>query len=60
LGVENQTFLEVADEFREILLIGIPLTLILVFIGGRFLAGIVMRSIVAAAVATEKITLMNE
>jgi heavy metal sensor kinase len=59
LGAENQTFLEVADEFREILLIGIPLTLILVFIGGRFLASLAMRPIVSVAEATEKITLTN-
>ncbi len=59
LGAENQTFFEVADEFKEIFLIGIPLIFILVFIGGRFLARRAMRPVVSAAETAEKITLTN-
>lgn len=59
VGMENQTFFEVADEFAEILLLGVPLTFILVLLGGRFLAGIAMRPVVASAEATEKITMTN-
>ena len=59
LGAENQTFFEVADEFKEIFLAGIPLVIILVFIGGRFLARRAMRPVVSAAESADKITLTN-
>jgi heavy metal sensor kinase len=59
LGIEGQTFFEIADQLKDILLVGVPLTLILVVLGGRFLAGIVMRPVVASAEATEKISLTN-
>lgn len=59
VGIENQAFFQVANEFKGILLIGVPLTLILVLLGGRFLAGRAMKPIAAAAETTEKITLNN-
>ncbi len=59
VGIENQAFFEVADQFKEILFFGVPLTLLLVLVGGHFLARHVMRPVVAAAEATEKITLTN-
>jgi len=59
LGAENQTFFEVADEFKAIFMVGIPAILIWVFIGGRFLARRAMRPVVAAAETADKITLTN-
>jgi len=59
LGVENQTFFNVADELRGILTFGVPLTLILLLIGGRLLAGLVMKPVVSAAEATDRITLSH-
>lgn len=59
LGAENQTFFEVVDEFREIFVVGIPLIIILVFVGGRFLARRAMRPVVMTAEAADKITLTN-
>lgn len=59
LGAKNETFFEVADEFKEIFLIGIPLVIILIFIGGRFLAKQAMRPVVSAARTADKITLTN-
>jgi signal transduction histidine kinase len=59
LGAENETFFEVADEFKEIFLIGIPLIIIFVFIGGRFLAKRTMSPVAEAAKTADKITLTN-
>jgi signal transduction histidine kinase len=59
IGIENQTFFEVANEFREILLVGIPILIVLIFIGGNFLARWVMRPVVSAAEKADKITLTN-
>ncbi len=59
VAIEGQTFFEIADELKDILLVGLPLTLILVLLGGRFLAGLAMRPVVESAEATEKITLTN-
>lgn len=59
VGIGNQAYFEVADRFKEILFVGVPLTLILVLVGGYFLAGRAMRPVVAAAETTEKITLTN-
>jgi len=59
LGARNQAFFEVADEFKEIFLIGIPLVIMLVILGGRFLARQAMRPVVSAAEAAEKITLTD-
>lgn len=57
IGKENQTFFEVADEFKELVAVGLPLTLLLVLLMGRFLAGRAMRPVVAAAESAEKISL---
>ena len=59
LGTENQVFFEVANEFKEILIVGVPIALILVLLGGRLLAGLVMKPVVSAAEAAEKITLSH-
>lgn len=59
VGIGNQAYFEVADRFKEILFAGVPLTLILVLVGGYFLAGRAMKPVVAAAETTEKITLTN-
>jgi heavy metal sensor kinase len=59
LGIENRTIFEVADEFEEILLIGIPFMILLIFAGGRFLAGRALRPVVAAAETAEHISLSN-
>ena len=59
LGAENQTFFEVAEEFKEILLIGMPFLIILVIVGGNFLARRTMRPVVLAAETAEKITITN-
>ena len=57
VGMENQTFLEVVDEMKQVLAIGLPLMLLVVLLGGRFLAGLAMRPVLSAARTTEKITL---
>ncbi len=59
IGIENETFFKVAAEFKEFLLVGGPLTFLLVLIGGRFLAGQAMKPVVAAAQNAEQITLNN-
>jgi heavy metal sensor kinase len=59
LGAENQSFIEVAEQFKTILVIGLPLTLLLVLAGGRFLAHQAMRPVLTTAAATEHITLTN-
>jgi heavy metal sensor kinase len=59
VAMENQTFFEVADDFKEILIFGVPLTLFLVVLGGRFLAARAMRPVVDSAEATERITMTN-
>ena len=59
LGRENQIFFTVLDEFKKMLFIGIPAILVLVFFSGHFLARRVMRPVVLAAEAAEKITLTN-
>jgi len=59
LGAENQTFYEVASEFRMILLIGIPLLLFIVITGGNFLARRAMRPVVSAAEKARNMTLSN-
>lgn len=57
IGLENRTFYEVIDEVGNILIVGVPLTLLLVLIGGWFLARIVMRPVVSAARTADNITL---
>jgi heavy metal sensor kinase len=59
LGVENQTFFEIVDEFREIVLIGVPFVMLLVFVGGRFLAKRAMRPVVAAAESADDLAVTN-
>ena len=59
VGIENQAYFEIADRFKGILFVGVPLTLILVLVGGYFLAGRAMRPVAAAAETAEKITLTN-
>ena len=59
VGIENQTFWEVADEFKEIVFIGIPLMLVIIFMSGRFLAGLVMRPVVNVAQAAQELTLTS-
>ncbi|MCI0512568.1 ATP-binding protein [candidate division KSB1 bacterium] len=59
LGAKNQTFFEVADEFKEIFLVGIPVILILVFWGAHFLARRAMRPVVSTAKAADTISLTN-
>ncbi len=59
VGIENQAYFEVADKFKGIFFVGVPLTLILVLVGGYFLTGRAMRPVAAAAERTEKITLSN-
>jgi len=57
VGLENRIFFKVIDELGKILVVGIPLTLLLVLIGGWFLARLVMRPVVSAARTAENITL---
>jgi signal transduction histidine kinase len=57
VGLENRIFYKVIDELGKILVVGIPLTLLLVLIGGWFLARLVMRPVVSAARMAENITL---
>ncbi len=59
IAAENQTFFEVMDEFREILAAGVPVTLLIVLLGGGLLAKLVMKPVVRAAEATKEITLTN-
>ena len=59
IGAESQTFFEVIEEFRNILLGGIPILIVLVLIGGNFLARRAMRPVVSAAERADKITLAN-
>lgn len=59
VGIEGQTFFEIADQLKDILMVGAPLTLILVLLGGRFLAGLALRPVVESAEATEKISMTN-
>jgi heavy metal sensor kinase len=59
VGAENQTFFEVTDEFKELLVIGVPLTFLLVLGVGRFLAKFAMKPVLQAAEATREITLTN-
>ncbi len=59
IGIEGQTFFEIADQLKDILMVGVPLTLILILLGGRFLAGLAMRPVIESAEATEKISMTN-
>jgi heavy metal sensor kinase len=59
VGLEYQALFEVAEEFKDILIVGLPLTLVLVLVGGYFLAGRAMQPAVATAEAAENITLTN-
>lgn len=59
LAAENQTFSEVVDEFRDSVLIGIPLVVLLVFFGSGFLARRAMRPVVKAADAAHAISLTH-
>ncbi len=59
VGMPNQIFYEIADEIREMLLVGAPVTLVLVLLGGLVLARLSMKPVVAAAKATENISLKN-
>ncbi len=59
LGMENETFFEVVDEFKEIFLIGIPIILVLIYLGGKFLARRAMRPVVATAETADKMSLTN-
>lgn len=59
IGMENRTFFEVADDFKDVLLLGVPLTFILVLLGGRFLARLAMRPVMKSAEAAQKITMTN-
>jgi len=53
VGIENEAYFEVADKFQTILFTGVPLTLILVLVGGYFLAGRAMKPVIAVAEKTE-------
>ena len=57
IGTEYQIFLRIAEEFKDMLLIGVPLTLILVLIGGYLLARIAMKPAADAAKVADEITL---
>lgn len=59
IAEEYHLLFEIAEEFREILLVGLPLTLALVLFGGYFLAGRAMRPVARTAEAAEKITMTN-
>lgn len=59
IAAENQTFYEVMDEFREILAIGVPVTLVIVLLGGGLSAKLVMKPVLRAAEAARRITLTN-
>jgi heavy metal sensor kinase len=59
LGTENRIYYEVAYEFKQILSVGAPLTLVLVLLAGWLLANLVMRPVVTVADTAEKITLSN-
>lgn len=59
LGMENIIFFEVVNELKEILIFGVPLTLLIVLLGGRLLASLVMRPVVSAAQTAEKISLSH-
>ncbi len=59
LIMENRTYYDVVDQLKGILVVGIPITLILVLIGGRFLARLTMKPVVSIAEKAEKVTLTN-
>ena len=59
IGLENHIFFEVMDGVGEILVVGAPLTLLLVLIGGWFLARLVMKPVVSTAKIADNITLTN-
>jgi heavy metal sensor kinase len=59
IGAENQTFFEMAGEFKNILLIGFPVLIILVIFAGNFLARRAMRPVVSAAENADRITLAS-
>ncbi len=59
IGIKNETFFDLAQEFKEIIVIWIPLTFLMVLLGGYFLAGVVMNPVASAARAAENITLTN-
>ncbi len=59
IGMENRTFFELADDFRDVLLLGVPLTFILVLLGGRFLARLAMRPVMKSAETAQRITMTN-
>jgi signal transduction histidine kinase len=57
IGIENQTLGEVADEFKDFLLIIIPVALALIFLGGRFLSRKVMQPVVKVTHAAKEISI---
>jgi len=59
IGLENRTFYEVIDGVAEILVVGVPLTFLLVLIGGWLLARLVMKPVVSTARTADNITLTN-
>lgn len=59
MGVENPVLLTAARQLSKTLLIVIPLTLIMVLAGGRFLARRVMKPVLVAARSAESITVTN-
>lgn len=59
IGLENRIFFEVMDGVGEILVVGAPLTLFLVLLGGWLLARVVMKPVVSTAQIADNITLTN-
>jgi signal transduction histidine kinase len=59
MGIESRILLDVAGQFGNILLIVIPITMVLVLVGGRFLSRRAMQPVLSAARSAENITVTN-
>jgi len=59
IGIENQTALEVANQFKHLLVFMVPLALVLIFIGGGFLSKKVMQPVVDVTKAAQDISIAH-
>ncbi len=59
IGIENRTFYEVMNEFKDFAVLGLPLAILTALVGGWLLAKIVMRPVVTIAREAESISLSN-
>lgn len=59
IGIENQTVLEAADEFKHLLIFVVPLALVLIFIGGGFLSKKVMQPVVKVTTVAQDISISH-